>query len=348
MRSSSSAWLAFRRGWARVARAPRLVAGTWIATALAAIPAAMAVQRAVASQLGASMTASRVATSFDHGWWQEFLAQATGPATTLSPSIIGAAAPLSTWSKFLDEPGVPAVLATAVVGGLLLWVFLTGGLVDRLARDRAVGTRAFFGACGVFFFRFLRLTVLAGILYWLLAVPFHALLFDRLYPWLTRDTSVERTAFVWRVLIYLVWLAPVVAVNLLMDYAKVRAVVEDRRSMIGAVVAAARFLRRHGLAAALLYAANTVVIACALALYAVCAPGAHGDGWHALAAIAAGQAWIVARIATRLAFLSTGTALVQQEMAHVEFTAPPLPVWPDSPAAEGIDNAARYGLRPQP
>ena len=348
MRSSSSAWRAFRRGWARVLRAPRLVAGTWLATALSAIPAAIAVQSAIASQLGRSLTAGRVATSFDHGWWQEFLAQATGPATTLSPSIIGAAAPLSTWSNFLDDPGVPAVLLTAVVSGLLVWVFLTGGLVDRLARDRPVGTRAFFGACGVFFFRFLRLTVLAGLAYWLLAVPFHGLLFDRLYPWLTRDTSVERTAFFWRVLIYIVWLVPVIMVNVVADYAKVRAVVEDRRSMIGAVVAAARFLRRHGIAAVLVYGGNILVMACALAVYAVFAPGARGGGWHALAAIAAGQAWIVTRIATRLAFLSSSTALVQQEMAHVEFTAPPLPVWPDSPAAEGIDNAARFGLRPQP
>ena len=329
-------------------RAPRLVAGTWLATMLAAVPAALAVKHAIASQLGSSLTAGRIANGFDHGWWQEFLAQATGPAATLSPSIIGAAAPLSTWSKFLDEPDVPAVLVTAVVAGLLVWVFLTGGLVDRLARDRAVGTRAFFGACGVFFFRFLRLTALAGLAYWLLAMPFHGLLFDRVYPWLTRDTSVERTAFVWRVLVYMVWLAPVVAVNMLIDYAKVRAVVEDRRSMIGAIAAAARFLRRHGIAAMLLYAGNIVVLACALALYALFAPGARGGAWHALAAIAAGQAWIATRIAVRLAFLSTGTALVQQEMAHVEFTAPPLPIWPDSPAAEGIDNAARYGVRAQP
>jgi hypothetical protein len=30
--------------------------------------------------------------------------------------------------------------------------------------------------------------------------------------------------------------------------------------------------------------------------------------------------------------------LVERTLAHAEYTAPPLPVWPDSPAAEAIDN----------
>ena len=44
-------------------------------------------------------------------------------------------------------------------------------------------------------------------------------------------------------------------------------------------------------------------------------------------------------------FIATATALFQQHLAHAEYAAPPLPVWPDSPAAEAIENAAKYGIR---
>ena len=61
----------------------------------------------------------------------------------------------------------------ALALGLLLWLFLSGGLLDRYARRRRGGARGFFGACGVFFFRFLRLGLLAGLAYALLLGPVH-------------------------------------------------------------------------------------------------------------------------------------------------------------------------------
>ena len=75
------------------------------------------------------------------------------------------------------------------------------------------------------------------------AVPFHQIVFDYIYRWLTRDTSAERVAFFWRVVCYVVWLAPILIVNVIADYAKTRAVVEDRRSMIGALVASVKRCR---------------------------------------------------------------------------------------------------------
>ena len=346
MRSSPDASRAFRRGWGRVFRAPALVAGAWAVTWLVALPAAMAVRQAVRDHLGSSLASTRVAEGVDVEWWEEFRAQARGAASTLTPSVIGAAAPLSNWSSFVDGPRPPGPLVATVGAGVLAWIFLTGGLVDRLARARPVGARAFFGACGVFFFRFLRLGILAGAVYLLLALPWHTVLFDRLYPWLTRNTSAERVAFAWRVALYLVWLLPLLAVNLVVDYAKVRAVVEDRRSMIGALAAGARFAWRHPGSVIGLYVANTLVLAVGFAVYVLVAPGVRGGTSGMLLALAAGQAWILARVATKLAFLSTSAALLQDGLSHAAYAAPPVPIWPESPAAEAIDNAARYGIRP--
>src|SRR5262249_53916720 len=146
----------FRRGWLRVLFAPETILGVWLATSLAALPAAVSMHRALEAQLGSSMTASQVAAGFDYGWWEEFEAQARDVARTFSPIVIGAAAPIANWSSLMDGNGVPGPLLAYVAFALAVWLFLTGGLIDRFARGRRIGTRAFFGTCGLFFFRFLR------------------------------------------------------------------------------------------------------------------------------------------------------------------------------------------------
>ena len=348
MRSSSESARAFRRGWSRVLLAPEAILGVWLATALAALPAAILMHDAISSQLGSSLTASKVAAGFDYGWWQEFEAQARGVAKTLAPVVMGAAAPVSNWSALVDGRGIPRSLLVPVAFALAVWLFLSGGLIDRFARGRRTGTRAFFGTCGLFFFRFLRLGLLIGAAYYVLTGWFHALIFDVLFPWVTREMTSERAAFAWRVALYLIWLLPLLAVNIVADYARVRAVVEDRRSMLGALAAGARFVARHPVAAVGLYLTNTLVLAVCFSLYLLAAPGAHGGDRRLLEVLVIGQAWILARVTTKLAFMSTSAALFQGLLAHTEYTAPPVPVWPESPAAEAIENAVRFGVRPEP
>ena len=170
--------------------------------------------------------------------------------------------------------------------------------------------------------------------------PYHALLFSIVNPWLTRETAVERVAFVWRIALYLVWLAPLILLNLTVDYAKVRAVVEDRHSMLGAFVAGWRFVRRHWGHVVSLYLANALVLAVALAIYILVAPGGRGGDWRLNGVLLIGQAWILSRIATKLAFLATATTIFQQLLAHAVRPRRRCPYWPDSPAAEAIENAA--------
>ena len=65
----------------------------------------------------------------------------------------------------------------------------------------------------------------------------------------------------------------------------------------------------------------------------------RGD-WRLLAAFGVGGVYLLARLAVRLAFLTSAMTLLERTFAHADYTAPPLPLWPDSPAAEAIDNAA--------
>ena len=327
---------AFRDGARRVNRARGVIAGFWMSTLLLAWPTALVLRQMLAAHLGSSLAADQAARGVNFDWWNEFLAQAVGLGRTFVPAILGFAAVLKNVSSIADAQGVPGSVAGVVGIHLVLSIFLTGGALDRLARDRRLGPHGFFAACGVFFFRFLRLALAAAAVYGLLFAVLHAWLFDDLYRALTHDVTVERTALAYRVLLYLVFGVTLLAANVLFDYAKIRMVVEDRRSAIGAMTAAARFVARYPAPVLGLYLLNTLAFLVLLTFYALLVPGAAG-GATAWLALVVGQLYIVLRIAVRLLFMASQTALFQSRLAHAGYVAAPLPAWPESAAAEAID-----------
>ena len=327
---------AFRDGIRRVNAAPAVLAGVLIATLLATLPLGLALRSTLRAHLGDSVAADTVASGVNWDWWQEFSAQATGLGGTFSPSVIGAGVVLDNLSALLDNRPTAGILVGVATAYLLLWVFLVGGVLDRYARGRATRAAGFFGACGVYFFRFLRLAVVGWLAYAVLFGLIHGWLLDDFYGWATRDFTVERSAFLLRVALYVLFGALLVACNLVLDYAKIRAVVEDRRSMIGALLAAWRFVTRRPLQVSGLYLLNGLVFLLVLAVYAAVVPGAGGTGLSMWVGFLIGQAYILARLWTKLLFYASQTALFQGELAHAEYIAVPEPVWPESPAAEAI------------
>jgi hypothetical protein len=327
---------AWRDGAARVAAAPAILAGVYAVTLLAAIPFGLALRAILADHLGASLAAERAAAGVNYDWWGEFSAQAKGLATTFTPGIIGFGAVLENLSAFLDNEPLAGSMAGVLTAYLLLWIFLSGGVLDRYARQRPTRSAGFFSACGVFFFRFLRLAVPAFVAYYALFAYAHGWLLGDLYDRLTREMTVERSAFAVRLLLYLVFGALLIACNVVFDYAKIRAVVEDRRSMIGALVAAVRFVRRRRGPVLALYLLNALVFLLLVAIYAAIAPGAGGAGLSMWLAFGLGQVYILARLWARLVFQASEIAFFQAELAHAEYVAAPQPIWPESPAAEAL------------
>ena len=323
---------AFIDGLNRVKRAPWLVIGVWLSTLLLAMPLAIALHEQLDTHLGASLAAEAAANGVNFDWWNEFLAQTSGVGVSFVPAILGFAAVISNLSTIADTTAVPTVIAVALAMNLLVSLFLVGGVLDRLARDHEVGAGGFFATCGVFFIRFLRLGLIAGVVYWQLFGVLHPWLFDAVYPLLIENVTVERTAFFIRLGLYAAFAVPLFFFNILFDYAKIRAVVEDRRSMIGAVVASWRFIRRHPLEVLGLYAVNALLFLIVIGLYYLIAPGGDAN----LLAFAIGQLYIVLRVIVRLQFTASQTALFQDRLAHAGYVARPVPKWPDSPAAEAI------------
>lgn len=325
---------ALTAGMGLVGRAPVILACVYVVTVLTALPVSMAMRQAIASHLGNSMTAEQVARGVSTHWWTEFTRQAGPLGQTFRTTIIGFAAPIDNLSALADGESRPAAILWVGALYLLLWLFLSGGIIDRYARARPTRSYEFFTACGVYFTRFLRLAPLMAIAYYVLFAVVHPLIFEDIYESLIRDLGVERTAFFMRFALYLAFAAILASVNVVFDYAKVRTVVEDRRSMIGAIAAAARFVARNARAVTGLYLMNAALFLAALVVYALVAPDGESGGPGIWLGIVAGQAYIVARLWVKLVFLASETSLFQGRLAHAGYVAAAPVVRPEPPVVE--------------
>ena len=323
-------------GWRRVFSAPAVIAGVFLVTLLAALPLALSLRDALQTHLGASQMADEAADGVNYDWWQEFASQATGLGSTFTPSIIGFATTLDSVSGLLDKRVLITPIAWALGVYLAAWMFLAGGILDRYARGRRIRAHGFFAASGTFFFRFLRLGIAAGVVYWFLFVYVHEWLFTKWYVNVTRDLSVEPTVFYWRLLLYAIFGGLLALTTTIFDYAKVRAVVEDRRSMMGALVAALRFVVRNPLRVVGLYAANAAAFLAVVAVWALVAPGAGGAGLSMWWAVVATQCYVLARLIVKLQFMASETALFQRSLAHVGYVAAPTALRPEPPVVEAL------------
>jgi hypothetical protein len=336
---------AFRDGIRRVNQAPLLVAGMVLVTLLIALPLSIALRGMLEAHLGASAAGEIAADRTNYEWWEEFTAQATGLGTTFTPSIIGFAAVMQNITGLVDNQPLAATIAGATVAWLVIWLFLSGGVLDRYARQRPTRTHGFFSACGVHFWRFLRLAVMAWFIYLALFGPIYAWIFDWGYPRVTRDLTAERSAFAVRTGAYVVFSALLASFALLLDFARIRIVVEDRRSAVGSLLAGVRFVARNRRRVLGLFLLNAIAYLLLIAAYGALSPGAPRTDMHMWLVLALGQAYIVGRHYLKLLVYASETSLFQGALAHATYTAAPTLVWPESPAVETITNAEPTAAR---
>lgn len=334
--SRSSAWTAWRTGMRQVTRAPAILALVWLVTILFSLPLTLGVHGDLERQLDASLEADRQSSGVSYDWLAEFGDGATGVSATLGAHVIGFAAVMDNLSAFLDRDVRPIVVTAFGVGYALLWTLLAGGIIDRFARQRPMRAHGVLQAVGGFAGRLLRLSVLSALAYGALFGSFHTWLGD-LYDRFTDDLDSERTAFLIQLAVYGALVLALALVNLLFDYARVRLIVEDRRSVVGALMAAVRFVWRNAAGAVGLYLLDAALFVGVLAVYAgltQVTPGATGT-WIALVI---GQLYVAARVWVKLVFWASATALFQGRLAHAGYAAARMPAWPDSAAAEALES----------
>lgn len=299
---------ALAAGLKSVARAPLLLIVVTVVTAATVLPFAVVLGSRLQASLASQPPVALAETEIDPEWWLEFRTHATGLAATFTPVILGFAAPLDAISGVLDGRRPPLAVAGPLVATLLAWAFLWGGILHRFDRGRGLGWRAFLRAGLSHLPRFIGIAVLAAAAMVILYLTVHAVLFGPVVRALTGFTATERDAFIVRVLLYVVFLAPLAWVGLVADYARVASATGAAASLAQAVRKGLAFVSGHlaavfalALMTGLLFAGLTLAYG-AIEIYG----GAEAGGWRA---VAIGQAYIVGRLAIRLTAAAAGLHL---------------------------------------
>ena len=315
-------------GLRRVLRAPMILAGAAMLTAAVTLPPGLLLRSGLPAALHEDRAAGPATGCIPLQWWRlpaGELAVGGGPCAT---GTAGTDAVLANLRPLLDGEGPDPALAAVVVSYLAAWTLFSAGAIDRYARNRPTRGAGFFAACGVYGPRLLRLTLIGGLVYWTLFATVRGWIVGAPPP----GGGMPGAALV-RYLAFGLLLA---AVGLVFDYARVRAVVEDRRSMLGALLAGWRFVRRHPAGCLGLYAANATVLAAVIGAYAASTPDPVSTGTSTWWAFTAGQVYVVARLAGKLLFYATEVSYFQSWLAHAGYVAAPAPVWPESASAEAL------------
>jgi len=282
-----------------VLRAPLLIVAVTVITMLVALPFAVALGSRLQASLASQPPVALSETEIDPEWWQEFRAQARGLESTFTPAVLGFAAPLDSISAVLDGRRPPLAVLGPLVLSIALWAFLWGGILRRLDAGAPIGVRAFIDAGFQFAPRFIAIAVAAAVTIVVLYLTVHAVLFGPVYRMLVSSGATERDAFLVRVFLYVVFLAPLALVGLVADYARVSSVAGVATSTGQALRTGTAFVRDHARVVFALYVLTALVFAAVTIAYGTLEiyGGSQVGGWRA---IVIGQAYIVVRLTIRL------------------------------------------------
>ncbi|HUQ86713.1 MAG TPA: hypothetical protein VM096_04085 [Vicinamibacterales bacterium] len=297
-------------GLLRVLASPLLIAAAIVAMLLITVPFAFVVGSQLQGALSNQPPINRDAGEIDPEWWFEFRQHAGGLASTFTPSIIGFAAPLSNLSALLDgaETASPLLLLPYLLA-IVVWSFLWGAALERFAHG---ATRfGLFRAGARTFIRFLVISMIATAVLVLLYASIHPVLFRVLAPRLEMSATTERTAFVLRGVVYLLFGTVLVILSVIADYARVAIVMGSAGSAIGALREGWRFVRGNFGSTVALYVLTGLFFVALLVVYGYVDVygGSRVTGWLG---IAIAQAYIVARLVIRLTFGASEVRLYRE------------------------------------
>jgi len=314
MRSPVSPARALVGGIVDVLKAPLMLAAIAILAIIVVLPFAAVLNSELQASLSVQPHVSLAETEIDPEWWAEFREHASGLAATFTPAVLGFAATLDGVSAVVDGQRPPMAILAPLVISMVVWAFIWGAALQRFRQRRAIGVRAFARAGLDHLVSFIAIAAGAAIVNVILYLTVHRLLFGPVHGALVAMTSTERDAFFVRVVLYLVFFAPVAVVSLIADYARVAAVAGATRSPGQAIRASIDFVRPHKGAVAVLFVMTGAIFVAITAAYGVLEiyGGSEVGGWRA---IAIGQAYVLVRLAIRLTFAASELRLFNANQA---------------------------------
>jgi hypothetical protein len=212
---------AIGQGLATTIRKPRLLAILWIVNIVYAAVVAFPLVFIAQTELGHSYLGSNV---------RPFDLMGLGEALL----------------KYQDA--VPAVIGGLVVSALLflgLYVFLNGGIIGRLLdRDGRVTLQAFFGDCGRYFWKFVRL-FLASLVFLILTFGVILRLLSAFLNLWIENAWTEWTSVILENLHFLIALLLLSVVHMVFDYARIALVADEETKALRALGHALNFLKKR-------------------------------------------------------------------------------------------------------
>ncbi|MCJ7581224.1 MAG: hypothetical protein MUP98_11905 [Candidatus Aminicenantes bacterium] len=183
--------------------------------------------------IGQSEVGDRMQKGFDYIWWEEFRDQSNGIETSFSPSIMGKGAVLDNFVHLIHfgETPLPRVILVFAALYVLLHTFLSGGIISVLSKDIPVfSIRGFFSGAGKFASRFLLIMIISWVFFFLV-IAFK----DFLSSMVTSVSSTARSeifpfylSLLSSIFVYAVFLF----FQMIFDYARIKTVIEDSRSVL--------------------------------------------------------------------------------------------------------------------
>lgn len=252
---------------------------------------------------------------FDYDWWEQWSESQEGPASALSPDILGTGFTFRNLDLLLKgvlpaglfargrEGLDPTILGLGALY-LLLQVFLTGGLLGVFRAPGGGWTvRGLLHGSGFYLGRLFRVSLVslaaAGVVFALNAP------FARWIDAVAREAVSETTAVALTLGRHAVLLLALVLVHMVASHAKVLVVREERLSSVLACLSSLGFCARNFFPALAQYGVVLVLGALVVAFFGAVDARLHVVGWRSQAlALVLFQFVVVARIALRLALLA--------------------------------------------
>ena len=258
--------------------------------------------------LGAGLYREQMVSSLDYDWYTLFRDRVTGFASTFAPWVMGAGPFAKNLETMLDGELAEFPWEILSLGGLYVFLqtFLLAAAVGSFALDpKGTSTREFFRNGATFFGRFFRLSVLALLTFWLIDSWIIGPL-TSLVDGIVEGALTDREAFYWNFSRYLLLLVIFMVVNMLFDYAKIKAAVEDRTSMVLSLFSGISFCKRYFLPAFSLYLVIAAVGVVGVLVYTGVEHLLPQQTWiPILLAIFWQQLYVIARLTIKLFFYTS-------------------------------------------
>ena len=298
---------ALRKGWGRLKRHKKAVACVYLTNLLVAGLLAIPFLRTVDHSFGDGAYRQKLAENLDYDWFMLFRDRVSGFASTFDPTVLGLGPFARNLEALLDGKLAELPWALLTLGGIyiLLSSFLLAATLGSFALDpKGTTFRGFFRNGGVFFSRFFRITVLA-LLTFGLVIGWIAQPLASLVNHIAAEAVTEVSVFVWNLLRYVFLLVIFTFLNMVFDYAKIKTALEDRTSVLLAVLSAFTFCITNFLPAYGLYLLITGMGALWMLIYGLVEyllP--QRSWWTILLAFGWQQFYILGRLTIKLLFYS--------------------------------------------